>query len=89
MDGHGLGHRLADLAGDPHGDVVTRTGSFADDGELVGTEPGHGVGRTDGTAETLGQHGQDPVAQHVAMALVDQREAVKIDEQQGDAAAAA
>jgi hypothetical protein len=71
------------------GDRVVRAADvLADEDELVAAEAGGHLVAADGRAQALGDRQQEAVAGVVAEAVVDDLEAVEVDEQDGDAAAA-
>ena len=83
-----LGERLEQPLGD--GDRVVGPGDvLAHEHELVAAEAGGHLVAADGGAQALGDGEQQAVAGVVAEAVVDDLEAVEVDEQHGDAAAAA
>src|SRR6185503_3072655 len=83
-----LGQRLEQPLGD--GDRVVRLGDvLAHEDELVAAEARGHLVAADGAAQALGDGEQEAVAGVVAETVVDDLEAVEVDEQDGDAAAAA
>src|SRR5205809_3830951 len=74
-------HRLADLA--RHGENVVRTREIGREHRKgVSTEPRHGVAFAHSALQAVGDHSQPRVAGAVAVALVDQLEAIQVQDQQ-------
>ena len=74
-------HRLADLA--RHGENVVRTREIGREHRKgVSTEPRHGVAFAYGALQAVGDHSQQRIARAAAVALVDQLEAIQVQDQQ-------
>ena len=84
------GRRMAAMiaVGDPLG-ARERAGVLQQHGELVAAEARRGVGVARARDEALGDRAQQLVARRVADAVVDGLEAVEVDEQHREVAAAA
>ena len=76
----GLAQRRQQLAGDAF-DIVAFGGFLQDDDEFVAAEPRHDVARTQRAAQPAGDFHQQHVAGIMAQRIVDDLEAVEIDEQ--------
>src|SRR3954451_10143288 len=85
---HGLAQRGLDACGDLGG-LPGIADALEHDDELVAPEPGDGVLVADDGRETGGDLAQQLVARAVAEAVVDDLEAVEVEQEDGEAAAAA
>ena len=81
------GDPLEELRGDGFGDPLTGVGQ--QDGELVATEPGHGVVRPDARPQALADGGEDGIGAPVTEEVVDRLEVVEVGIEDGRGAQAA
>ena len=84
LEQHRLGQELTDAGADLHR-LRRRRNLFQDDGELVATEAGQGVGRPQHPLDAPGQLDEELVPGRVTDAVVDQLEAIQVDVEHGAA----
>ena len=81
--GQGLAHGRHQSSAPPRGQSLVVVDVVAQDGELVAAETGQGVARPHDAAQPVGHGAQDLVADVVAEAVVDELEAVEVEEHHG------
>ncbi len=85
-------YRLADYPQQPAGDFLdfgVRRGMFKNHDKLIPAQPRHDLARTQGLAQSLRGFHQQGIAGFVAERIIDDLEAIEIDEQHRELQAAA